>query len=202
MLLHTCLAMNWSIKVGKKSFFIIRHSQRQIFCTDFLAQEKTSSRFWCSCSLSEIWPAPVINCPPPICGSKWSGGMGLWRMFVLVVLTHQPRPSLAFESALLPVPPLRRGQFLPLRFNSAEFSPRDVSVTREPPSIPHFFTPSSSSAATTHPHTLVHMHRRRQHGRTLSVDGAPGVEGWFLKWMGTATGMDYTTLFVCQRGSN
>ena len=99
------------------------------------------------------------------------------------------RPSLVFESALLLLLP-RRSQFLLLRFSGAEFSP----ATRLWPgslSIPHFFTPSSSSAARgrrKHPHA----HRRARDKPISSGDGAPGSERRYLKWMGAVTGVDYS----------
>lgn len=82
------------------------------------------------------------------------------------------RPSLLFESAL-PLLLLRRGQFLPLRFSGAGFSPPPHHPSPHicnPGAAPSLtpVTPSSAGAAT---HTHTHS--------TNSVDGAPGVESGY-----------------------
>lgn len=136
----------------RKDSFIIHHSSTKYFV---LYKKRHSLDFGPAASVdsdlvwtAEIWPPTLIYCPPrmAVSSSKWSGGMDLWRMFVLVLLTHQPVHH-RFSSQHCYRCRRRYGSAAPSSPPTTYLWPGNLS-------IPHFFTPSSSSAATNiHTHT-------------------------------------------------
>lgn len=168
----------------RKDSFIIHHSSTKYFV---LYKKRHSLDFGPAASVdsdlvwtAEIWPPTLIYCPPrmAVSSSKWSGGMDLWRMFVLVLLTHQPVHH-RFSSQHCYRCCRRYGSAAPSSPPTTYLWPGNLS-------IPHFFTPSSSSAATN-----IHTHTHRRQTYKFSWWSTRGGE-LILKWMSRVTGLDYS----------
>lgn len=146
----------------------------------------------CGCGLcTNTRKTALVYCPPrtAVNSSKWSGRTGLWRMFVLALLTHR-RVHQWFLSQ-------HCYSFCrcPLRFSSVDFSPPPQSATREllHPSLLHSIIIRCKRP---HVHKVIDAQKATVRMQKC-VDVAPEVER-ILKWMGAVTGMDYNTgKFIC-----
>lgn len=135
-----------------------------------------------------------------VSSSKWSRGMGLWRMFVLVLLTHQPVHHWF----------LSQHCYCCCRCGEANSSRYGSAVPSFPP--PHICDPGASPSLTSslhhHPvlpqtsaHTLVRARTAIVRAHKFSWWSTRGGE-LILKCMSTVTGMDYCAgefIFLSER---
>ncbi len=135
-----------------------------------------------------------------VSSSKWSGGMGLWRMFVLVLLTHQPVHHWFLSQHCYYC--CRRGEANSSRYGSAapSFPPPHICDPGASPSLTsslHHHPALPQTSTHTHTHTLVHAQTAIVRAHKFSWWSTRS-GGLILKWMSTVKGTDYSAgKFIC-----